>query len=65
MLTYVAALFLSILVCGPWKDPEGFSFPQTRMFTESADRCRCILEGTRLHIGVPDRAARRASPPGC
>ena len=34
MLTYVATLFLSMLVYGPWKDPEGYNFPQTRMFTE-------------------------------
>ena len=31
MLTYVATLFLSMLVYGPWKDPEGFGFPQTKM----------------------------------
>lgn len=50
MLTYVATLFLSILVYGPWKDPEGFNFPQTRMFTSSA-MLPIILETTRLHIG--------------
>ena len=36
MLTYVATLFLSIMVYGPLKDPEGYGFPQSRMFTESA-----------------------------
>jgi ABC-type uncharacterized transport system permease subunit len=51
MLTYVATLFLSILVYGPWRDPEGFNFPQTRMFTESA-LLPVILEGTRLHAGA-------------
>ena len=51
MLTYVAALFLSILVYGPWKDPEGYGFPQSRMFTDSAI-VPIILEGTRLHLGV-------------
>jgi general nucleoside transport system permease protein len=51
MLTYVATLFLSMLVYGPWKDPEGFGFPQTKMLSESAI-LPVILEGTRLHIGV-------------
>lgn len=31
MLTYVAALFLSYLVHGPWRDPDGFNFPQTAL----------------------------------
>ena len=50
MLTYVATLFLSILVYGPWKDPDGFNFPQTRMFSDSA-LLPIILENTRLHLG--------------
>jgi simple sugar transport system permease protein len=49
MLTYVAALLLSTLVYGPWKDPEGFNFPQSRMFTTTMP---VLLEGTRLHIGA-------------
>ena len=51
MLTYVATLFLSTLVYGPWKDPEGFNFPQSRMFTDSAV-LPIVLEGTRLHAGA-------------
>jgi ABC-type uncharacterized transport system permease subunit len=51
MLTYVATLFLSMLVYGPWKDPEGFGFPQTRMLSQSA-LLPVIVEGTRLHVGV-------------
>jgi ABC-type uncharacterized transport system permease subunit len=51
MLTYVATLLLSIMVYGPWKDPEGYGFPQSRMFTESAI-VPILLEGTRLHIGA-------------
>ena len=31
MLTYVAALILSYLVHGPWRDPDGFNFPQTAL----------------------------------
>ena len=31
MLTYIAALVLSWLVHGPWRDPDGFNFPQTAL----------------------------------
>jgi general nucleoside transport system permease protein len=51
MLTYVATLFLSMLVYGPWKDPQGFGFPQSRMLTDAA-LLPVILEGTRLHLGA-------------
>jgi general nucleoside transport system permease protein len=51
MLTYVATLFLSIMVYGPLKDPEGYGFPQSRMFTDAAI-VPIILEGTRLHLGA-------------
>ena len=51
MLTYVATLLLSLLVHGPWKDPEGFGFPESRLFTDSA-LMPVILEGTRLHVGA-------------
>ncbi len=52
MLTYVAGLLLGTLVYGPWKDPEGMNFPQSRMFSawETIDP---LLAGTRIHIGVP------------
>ncbi len=36
MLNYVAVLVLAWLVHGPWRSPEGYNFPETRMFTESA-----------------------------
>lgn len=51
MLTYVATLFLSTLVFGPWKDPMGFNFPQSEMFGDSAI-LPIVLAGTRLHLGV-------------
>ncbi|MEE8272715.1 MAG: ABC transporter permease, partial [Alphaproteobacteria bacterium] len=51
MLTYVATLFLSTLVYGPWKDPMGFNFPQSRMFSDSA-LLPIVIEGTRLHFGA-------------
>ena len=50
MLTYVATLFLSTLVFGPWKDSMGFNFPQSEMFGDSAI-LPIVLEGTRLHLG--------------
>lgn len=51
MLTYVATLLLSMLVYGPWKDPMGFNFPQSRMFTDSA-LLPGILPGTRLNVSA-------------
>ena len=51
MLAYVATLFLSLLVYGPWKDPEGYGFPESRMFAASA-MLPTLLSGTRLHIGA-------------
>lgn len=51
MLVYVAELLLDYLVRGPWRDPRGFNFPQTRLFSDAA-----ILptfgDGGRLHLGV-------------
>jgi simple sugar transport system permease protein len=32
MLTYVAIQLLYYLMNGPWQDPEGFNFPQSRLF---------------------------------
>ncbi|MEQ8967181.1 MAG: ABC transporter permease [Azospirillaceae bacterium] len=51
MLTYVATLILSYLVHGPWKDPDGFAFPESRMFEDSA-RLPDLVPGSRLHIGA-------------
>jgi len=50
MLVYVAQLALAWLVHGVWKDPEGFGFPQSKLF-EPAARMPILLEGTRLTIG--------------
>ncbi len=51
MLTYVAALLLSFLVSGPMRDPDGFNFPESRLFHDAALLPR-ILDGTRLHAGA-------------
>ncbi|EKV30737.1 putative permease from ABC transporter [Caenispirillum salinarum AK4] len=51
MLTYVATLFLSYLVHGPLMDPEGFNFPQSRLFHDSA-LLPTLIPFTRLHLGA-------------
>jgi simple sugar transport system permease protein len=51
MLNYVALLFLSYLVHGPWKDPTGYGFPQSRLFEQSA-LLPILIDGTRLHSGI-------------
>jgi general nucleoside transport system permease protein len=51
MLVYVATLLLSLLVQGPWRDPEGFNFPQSRMFADAA-LLPVLLPGTRLNFGL-------------
>ena len=50
MLTYVATLLLSLLVHGVMRDPDGYNFPESRLFSDSAI-LPIILDGTRLHIG--------------
>ena len=47
MLIYVAELLVSWLVHGPWRDPDGFNFPQTRVFDDAA-LLPVMIEGTRL-----------------
>ncbi|MEM9278140.1 MAG: ABC transporter permease, partial [Pseudomonadota bacterium] len=34
MLVYVAELILDWIVRGPWRNPQGFNFPETRSFTD-------------------------------
>ncbi|PKR56661.1 ABC transporter permease [Thalassospira lohafexi] len=51
MLTYVATLFLSYLVHGPWRNPEGFNFPESRPFPD-AGLLPIIYDGTRVHLGT-------------
>ncbi len=51
MLNYVAVLVLSYLVHGPWRDPDGFNFPESRLFSESA-MLPILLADTRLHAGA-------------
>ena len=51
MLVYVAVQLLSYLVGGPWKDPGGFNFPQTKNF-EAITRIPRLFDGSRVSIGV-------------
>ena len=48
MLTYVATLLLASLIHGPLRDPQGFNFPESRLFQTALP---IIIEGTRAHIG--------------
>ncbi|MEJ8475919.1 ABC transporter permease [Roseibium algae] len=36
MLVYVAGLLLDYLVRGPWRDPDGYNFPESRLFSDVA-----------------------------
>ena len=51
MLVYVAVQVLSYLVGGPWKDPQGFNFPQTQTF-EAASRIPQLFTRSRVSIGA-------------
>jgi len=51
MLNYVAILILSLLIHGPWKDPQGYGFPQSVLFSDAA-LLPILINGTRLHAGV-------------
>jgi simple sugar transport system permease protein len=51
MLVYVAVQVLSYLVGGPWKDPMGFNFPQSKTF-EAVTRIPRLFEGSRVSIGA-------------
>jgi len=51
MLNYVAILLLGLLVHGPLKDPNGYGFPQSVLFSDSG-LLPILMEGTRLHLGV-------------
>ncbi|MEC7491218.1 MAG: ABC transporter permease [Pseudomonadota bacterium] len=50
MLTYVGLLVLSYLVHGPWKDPDGQNFPESRLFHDSA-LLPILIDETRLNVG--------------
>ena len=51
MLNYIALNLLLYAVHGPLKDPYGFGFPQSVMFSDSA-LLPALIPGTRLHLGL-------------
>ena len=51
MLVYVAEQVLSYLVQGPWKDPNGYNFPQTITFLAQT-RVPRLLAGSRANWGI-------------
>jgi ABC-type uncharacterized transport system permease subunit len=50
MLVYISQLLLDWLVRGPWRDPEGFNFPESRVFSEAAT-LPALADG-RMHVGA-------------
>ena len=50
MLVYVAQQLVNYLVFVPWKDPQGFNFPQTKTFDSSTWLANLVPQ-SRLHIG--------------
>jgi ABC-type uncharacterized transport system permease subunit len=50
MLVYVAQQLVNFLVFGPWKDPQGFNFPQTKTF-DASTWLPMLIDRSRLHIG--------------
>ena len=46
MLVYVAILLLGFLVEGPWKDPNGYNFPQSKT------QIPRLMAGSRVSIGL-------------
>lgn len=51
MLVYVAQLFLDWIVRGPWRNPEGFNFPETRQFNDYAILPEIVSSSGRAHYG--------------
>ncbi len=51
MLTYIVQYLLLYLVTGPWRDPMGFGFPQTALFSDAAAGPR-LIEDSNVHLGV-------------
>ena len=51
MLVYVAEQLLGWLVYGPWKDPNGYNFPQSISFA-AVTRIPRLVDGLRVNIGI-------------
>jgi general nucleoside transport system permease protein len=51
MLVYVADMVLSYMVFGPWKDPQGYNFPQSKSF-DAVTKIPKLMDGSRMTIGL-------------
>ncbi len=51
MLVYVAIQFLGYMVQGPWKDPGGYNFPQSKTF-EAVTQIPRLMKGSRVSVGL-------------
>ncbi len=51
MLVYVAEQLLFYMVFGPWKDPAGYNFPQTKTF-EAVTQIPRLMTGSRVSVGL-------------
>ncbi|WP_207770968.1 ABC transporter permease [Kumtagia ephedrae] len=51
MLVYVAQLFLDWMVRGPWRNPEGNNFPETRRFHVDAILPEILPSSGRANLG--------------
>jgi general nucleoside transport system permease protein len=51
MLVYIAQLYLDWLARGPWRDPQGYNFPQSRSFVPEAVLPE-ILDSGRAHLAI-------------
>jgi general nucleoside transport system permease protein len=51
MMVYIADMLLSYLVYGPWKDPNGYNFPQSITFA-AATKIPRLFTGLRVNIGA-------------
>lgn len=52
MLVYVAQLFLDWIVRGPWRNPEGFNFPESREFDAEAILPELLPASGRADLGI-------------
>ena len=57
MLVYVAVQVLGYLVYGPWKDPQGYNFPQTRLFGPAAQQVCGLAPAAARYAGFSSRRA--------
>ncbi|HLP67873.1 MAG TPA: ABC transporter permease [Rhizobium sp.] len=52
MLVYIAQLFLDWLVRGPWRNPQGMNFPETRTFATEAIVPAVVESSGRAHWSI-------------